>query len=91
MYKRQVQPEKIEVNRNEKKNLCDWLCANGTKEDFEGFDIVLDIIADIAGLPRKHPKVPKLEASDTTTEPEAVASSVDESSDEVADTGGQPE
>ena len=47
-----VQPEIIEANKNEKGNLCDWLCVNGTKEDFKGFDAVLDIIAEIAGVPR---------------------------------------
>ena len=37
-------PEKWEVNKNQKKNLCDWLCENGTKEHFNKFSIVFDIL-----------------------------------------------
>jgi hypothetical protein len=32
------------VNRDEKGNLCGWLCENGTKEDFESFHRVFDLI-----------------------------------------------
>ncbi len=39
-------PEIFEVNENEKSNLCKWLCDNGTKEDFEGFNCVFDIIEE---------------------------------------------
>jgi predicted ATP-binding protein involved in virulence len=35
-----TEPEKYEVNKDEKLNLCEWLCNNGTKEDFEGFNNV---------------------------------------------------
>jgi predicted ATPase len=35
-----IEPEKYEVNKDEKRNLCEWLCNNGTKEDFEGFNNV---------------------------------------------------
>jgi predicted ATPase len=37
-------PEKWEVNPDEKGNLCDWICLNGGKEDFEGFEIVFEIL-----------------------------------------------
>lgn len=40
--------EVCEVNKSEKKNLCDWLCENGDKEDFKNFARVFDIIAEIA-------------------------------------------
>ena len=37
-------PQKIEVNKDEKGNLCDWLIENGTAKDFENFKNVFDII-----------------------------------------------
>lgn len=36
-----------EVNKDEKTNLCDWLCENGTKEDFQYFKKVFDLIEEI--------------------------------------------
>lgn len=35
------------VNKDEKGNMCDWLCANGTYEDFSCFIIVFDLIEEI--------------------------------------------
>jgi hypothetical protein len=32
------------VNADEKKNLCQWICDNGTKEDFRNFNIVFNLI-----------------------------------------------
>jgi len=32
------------VNGDEKGNMCDWLCVNGSAEDFSGFEVVFDII-----------------------------------------------
>lgn len=40
-------PEKWEVNKDEKRNLCDWFCENGTAEDFARFSIVFDILEAI--------------------------------------------
>lgn len=40
----EVEAEKFEVNPNEKKNLCDWFCENGTAEDFSGFSVAFDVI-----------------------------------------------
>ena len=39
-------PERWEVNRDEKTNLCDWLCENGTAEDFQKFAEVFKVIED---------------------------------------------
>ena len=44
-----VIPEKWTVNENEKTNLCDWLCQNGTAEDFEHFQVILDHIIELLG------------------------------------------
>jgi predicted ATPase len=33
-----------EVNKDEKKNLCDWICENATADDFSEFHIVFKII-----------------------------------------------
>ncbi|MBD2626559.1 AAA family ATPase [Trichormus variabilis] len=42
-----IVPEKWEVNKDEKKNLCDWFCESGTREDFENFINVFELIEEI--------------------------------------------
>lgn len=42
-----VIPEKWEINKDEKGNLCDWICENGTKEDFKNFEKIFEIIESI--------------------------------------------
>jgi len=39
-------PGKKEINKDEKKNICEWLYQNGESSDFEGFKIVVDIIIE---------------------------------------------
>lgn len=39
-----IQPEVLEVNKDEKANLCNWLCQNGTVDDFIGFQSVFHLI-----------------------------------------------
>jgi hypothetical protein len=46
----ETQPEICEINKSEKRNLCEWLCTHGTIEDFVQFKVVFDLIEDIAGL-----------------------------------------
>ena len=41
-----VIPEKWTVNSDEKTNLCDWLCENGTAEDFAHFQAVFDLLEE---------------------------------------------
>ena len=36
-----------EIDRQEKRNFCDWVCQNGTKDDFRHFDKVFAIIRTI--------------------------------------------
>ncbi|HEC1758030.1 TPA: hypothetical protein R1711_001286, partial [Campylobacter lari] len=36
--------DKHSVNKDEKVNLCNWICENGTEEDFENFKVILEII-----------------------------------------------
>jgi hypothetical protein len=38
--------EQNEINKDEKKNFCDWVCANGTAEDFKSFIVIFDIIEE---------------------------------------------
>ena len=38
-------PEEWTVN--DKGNLCEWICENGTQEDFEHFQVVFDIIEEV--------------------------------------------
>ena len=40
-------PETWKINKNEKRNLCDWLCDNGTADDFEKFSLVFDILEEV--------------------------------------------
>lgn len=40
-------PEKWEVNEDEKRHLCDWLCKYGEKEDFEHFAEVFALLEEI--------------------------------------------
>lgn len=35
------------IKKNKKNDFCDWICANGIKEDFKNFEKIFDIIADI--------------------------------------------
>jgi len=42
-----VIPEKWEINKDEKGNLCDWICENGTKDDFKNFEKIFEIIEGI--------------------------------------------
>ena len=45
-----VVPEQWKVNEDEKGNLCDWLCENGTKEDFRCFSEILDELREIPDM-----------------------------------------
>ena len=47
---RKTVPEQWMMNEDEKSNLCDWLCENGTAEDFRFFDSVLKELRPIPGL-----------------------------------------
>ena len=39
-------PESWSVNDDEKRNLCDWLCDQGTYEDFRNFEAVFEILEE---------------------------------------------
>jgi hypothetical protein len=47
--KRGIDFEEIlnEINKDEKKNFCDWICKNCKKEDFQSFKIIFEIIEEI--------------------------------------------
>ena len=32
---------------NQKKGVCDWICKNGTKDDFKNFEKIFEIVSDI--------------------------------------------
>ncbi|WP_426318874.1 AAA family ATPase [Pseudoduganella sp. R-43] len=42
-----VTPAKKSINKDEKGNLCDWLCSNGTAEDFRNFSSIFDCIENV--------------------------------------------
>ena len=44
-------PEKWTVIDSKKVNLCDWLCENGTHEDFKHFSVVFDLIEEALECP----------------------------------------
>ena len=48
--KPETQPETCELNTSQKGNLCEWLCTNGTVEDFVQFEAVFALIEEIIGL-----------------------------------------
>ena len=43
-------PEEWTVNNDEKTNLCDWLCENGTAEEFQNFQCVFDLLEKLLGI-----------------------------------------
>jgi predicted ATP-binding protein involved in virulence len=45
----EIQAEICEINKQEKRNLCDWLCDNGTADDFAEFKLIFELIEDILG------------------------------------------
>ena len=44
-------PEQWDVNPNQKTNLCNWLCENGTAEDFQHFHEIFELLKDALGKP----------------------------------------
>jgi tetratricopeptide (TPR) repeat protein len=40
-------PRKYEICRDEKTNLCNWLCENGNRYDFRNFECIFNIIKEI--------------------------------------------
>ena len=42
-------PERWTINSDEKMNLCDWFCENGTMEDFQQFNIIFDLLEEVIG------------------------------------------
>ena len=51
----QAIPEKWVVNEDEKTNLSDWLCENGTTEDFQHFQSIFDLLEEALGSPKNEP------------------------------------
>ena len=42
----QTVPQSWTINSDEKTNLCDWLCENGTCEDFQCFELIFQLLND---------------------------------------------
>jgi hypothetical protein len=40
-------PEAWTVNKDEKTNLCNWLCENGTQKDFQHFEVIFKLLENI--------------------------------------------
>lgn len=43
-------PEQWAINTDEKTNLCDWLCENGTVEDFQSFQCVFGLLRELLDI-----------------------------------------
>ena len=56
-------PEKWSINASEKTNLCNWLCENGTEEDFKHFQLIFDLIEEALGLTDAKPTVGETKAT----------------------------
>jgi len=39
--------EQWEINKDEKSNMCNWICENSTKDDFVNFKAIFNILRDI--------------------------------------------
>lgn len=39
--------EHCEINKDEKKNFCEWVCENGTEEDFKSFEVIFKIVEEL--------------------------------------------
>ncbi len=50
-------PEKWTINENEKTNLCNWICENGNREDFEAFELVFAILREVVDLQTEIPSL----------------------------------
>ena len=37
-------PEIFKINKDQKTNFCNWLCKEGTKEDFKHFEVIFEKI-----------------------------------------------
>lgn len=48
-----VEPKRWEVNKHEKTNLCQWLCTNGSADDFAGFEEIVGMLCGIPGMGRE--------------------------------------
>lgn len=46
---RETVAESWSVNESEKTNLCDWICENGTPDDFECFETVFALLDEVVG------------------------------------------
>ena len=74
-------PDEWSINVDEKRNLCDWLCANGTKGDFEHFRVIFELLgnqldlqsAQVEEVATSEPVDPEslLDGSDTTVPEES--------------------
>ena len=60
---KQVVPDLWTVNENEKRNLCDWLCTHGTKQDFRTFHVIFDLIEEVLDSPTPSPTPTQFELS----------------------------
>ena len=47
---RKTVPEQWTINKDDKSDLCNWLCKKGTLEDFQHFQTILDELRKIPGL-----------------------------------------
>ena len=48
--KPQIVPDEWSINKDEKTNLCDWLCANGTLGDFQRFQVIFSLLENLLEL-----------------------------------------
>ena len=53
-------PNNGPLTRTRKTNLCNWLCENGKAKDFQGFQVIFEILEDLLDLQ----SVPQVEAAD---------------------------
>ena len=57
-------PEEWEVHKDEKTNLCNWLCKKGTEKDFKHFGAIFDLLRDV--VDGEEPAAPNISSNDPT-------------------------
>lgn len=54
-YSKIKKEKKYGINKECKMQVCDWLCENGTKEDFKNFESIIEILDNFLGKENNRP------------------------------------
>lgn len=66
-----VIPEEWTVNKDEKGNLCNWICENGTQDDFQHFSVIFEILEELLDPDPTPSETMSAESAETGLPPDA--------------------